>query len=83
MVIAMLNLCSSTVLFILTEWKLALMPVMPLRLYEDPAIFAMLIQNFIFDIVHYSHLYYPAHLLPKHPPIQHALLRRPNNPLRR
>lgn len=59
MVIAMLTLGSiSTVLFIVTEWKLALMPMMPLRLYQDPAICAILVQNFLFGIVYYSHLYY-------------------------
>lgn len=58
MVIAMLTLSSiSTILFIITEWKLALMPMMPLRFYKDPAC-DMLIQNFIFGIVYYSHLYH-------------------------
>lgn len=32
--------------------------MIPLRLHKDSAICAILIQNFIFDIVCYSHLYY-------------------------
>jgi hypothetical protein len=59
MVIAMLIVGSvSTALFVVSEWKLALMPMMPLRLYKDPAVCAILIQNFLFGIVYYSHLYY-------------------------
>jgi hypothetical protein len=33
------------------------MPMMPLRLYKNLAICAILIQNFLFVIVYYSHLY--------------------------
>jgi EmrB/QacA subfamily drug resistance transporter len=59
MVISMLTLGSiSTIIFICIEWKLALVPMMPLRLFRDPAICAILIQNFLFGIVYYSHLYY-------------------------
>ena len=46
------------VLFILVEWKWAIMPMMPLHLFKDPAIFAIMAQNLLFGIVYYSHLYY-------------------------
>ncbi|KAL3421986.1 hypothetical protein PVAG01_06142 [Phlyctema vagabunda] len=59
MVISMLTLGSvSMVLFVVVEWKFALMPMMPLHLFKIPAIFAILAQNFLFGIVYYSHLYY-------------------------
>ena len=34
------------------------MPMMPLHVYTIPAVCAILIQNFLFGIVYYSHLYY-------------------------
>jgi predicted MFS family arabinose efflux permease len=59
MVISMLTLGSiCMILFILVEWKWAVMPMMPLRLFQNPAIFAILVQNFLYGIVYYSHLYY-------------------------
>ena len=59
MIISMLVLGSlAAVLFILVEWKWADMPMMPLYVYKNPAVCAILIQNFLFGIVYYSHLYY-------------------------
>jgi predicted MFS family arabinose efflux permease len=59
MVISMLTLGSiSAVLFILVEWKWSAMPMMPLYVFKNPAVCAILIQNFLFGIVYYSHLYY-------------------------
>lgn len=59
MVISMLTLGSiSAVLFILVEWKWSAMPMMPLYVYKNPAVCAILIQNFLFGMVYYSHLYY-------------------------
>lgn len=59
MVISMLTLGSiSAVAFVIVEWKFAVMPMMPLHLFKNPAIFAILLQNFLFGIVYYSHLYY-------------------------
>jgi hypothetical protein len=59
MVIAMLTLGSiSMSLFILVEWKYAKMPMMPLHLFKNPAVCAILIQNFLSGIVYYSNLYY-------------------------
>ncbi|TVY53774.1 putative transporter C3H1.06c [Lachnellula cervina] len=59
MVISMLTLGSiSMVIFIIVEWKVAVMPMMPLHLFKIPAVCAIIIQNFLFGIVYYSHLYY-------------------------
>ncbi|KFY93128.1 hypothetical protein V500_03897 [Pseudogymnoascus sp. VKM F-4518 (FW-2643)] len=59
MVISMITLGGiCMVIFILVEWKIALMPMIQLRLFREPALFAILIQNFLFGIVYYSHMYY-------------------------
>lgn len=59
LVISMLTLGSlSMVLFILVEWKWARMPMLPLHLFKIPAVCAIIVQNFLFGIVYYSHLYY-------------------------
>lgn len=48
----------STLLFLYTEKKLALYPMMPLHLFLNPPVCAILIQNFLFGIVYYPHLYF-------------------------
>lgn len=59
MVISMLTLGGiCMVLFILVEWKFAAMPMLPLHLFKNPAVFAIFVQNLLFGIVYYSHLYY-------------------------
>ncbi|KAL6246445.1 hypothetical protein RBB50_006681 [Rhinocladiella similis] len=59
MVISMLTLGSIfMVSFFLNEWKLARLPMFPLRLFKNPALGAMLTQNFLIGIVFYSLLYY-------------------------
>ena len=59
MVISMLTLGGVfAVSFVLVEWKGAIMPMMPLHVYKIPAVCAILIQNLLFGIVYYSHLYY-------------------------
>jgi hypothetical protein len=59
MVISMLVLGAVCMIwFILVEWKWAAMPMMPLHLFHNPAVCAILIQNFLYGIVYYSHLYY-------------------------
>jgi len=59
MVISMIVLGSiSMMIFVLVEWKLAVMPMMPLHLFQTPAVCAILIQNFFIGIVYYSHLYF-------------------------
>ncbi|RFU24666.1 hypothetical protein B7463_g11667, partial [Scytalidium lignicola] len=46
------------ILFVIVEWKVAPFPMMPLRIFHNRAVAAILIQNFLFGIVYYSHLYY-------------------------
>ncbi|KUJ23010.1 MFS multidrug transporter-like protein [Mollisia scopiformis] len=59
MVISMLILGGiCMVLFVVVEWKFAVMPMMPLPLFKNPAISAIMIQNLLFGVVYYSHLYY-------------------------
>jgi MFS family permease len=59
MVISMLTLGGiCMVLFVIVEWKIAVMPMLPLHLFKIPAVCAILIQNLLFGIVYYSHLYY-------------------------
>jgi len=59
MVISMLVLGSiSMMVFVLVEWKFAVMPMMPLHLYQTPAVCAILIQNIFIGIVYFSHLYF-------------------------
>jgi MFS family permease len=45
-------------LFLFNEWKLARLPMFPLRLFRNRALAAMLAQNFLIGIVFYSLLYY-------------------------
>jgi MFS family permease len=59
MVISMITLGGiCMIMFILVELRWARMPMMPLHLFKNPAIFAILLQNFLYGIVYYSHLYY-------------------------
>jgi hypothetical protein len=59
MVISMLTLGSVCLLtFLVVEWKFAAMPMMPLHLFRNGPVCTILIQNFLFGIVYYSHLYY-------------------------
>lgn len=46
------------VMFGLTEWKLAKLPMFPFRLFKKPALAAMMIQNFLIGLAYYSLLYY-------------------------
>jgi MFS family permease len=46
------------ILFVLVEWKWAKMPMMPLHLFKNPAVCAIIIQNFCLGIVYYAHLYF-------------------------
>ncbi|KAE9990085.1 hypothetical protein EG327_001897 [Venturia inaequalis] len=59
MVITMLAISlASAVVFVLVEWKLALLPLMPLSMFKTPAVAAILAQNFLFGCAYYSELYY-------------------------
>lgn len=58
MVISMLAIGSASVLsFIIIEWRFTHMPMVPLHLFRNPAICAIIIQQFLLGIVHYSQIY--------------------------
>jgi MFS family permease len=58
MVISMLTLGSiSMLVFIVVEWKFAIMPMVPLRLFRSLPITGIISQQFLLGIVHYSQLY--------------------------
>ncbi|KAH7025678.1 major facilitator superfamily domain-containing protein [Microdochium trichocladiopsis] len=59
MVIAMITLGAFfLLLFVLHEYRFAKLPMLPLRLFNNPALAAMLTQNFLIGIVFQSLLYY-------------------------
>ena len=59
MVITMLVISLvSAIAFILIEWKVALLPLMPLSMFKNPAVAAILMQNFLFGCAYYAELYY-------------------------
>ncbi|KAF2762778.1 MFS general substrate transporter [Pseudovirgaria hyperparasitica] len=59
MVISMLTIGGlSLIAFVLIEWKFAKLPMMPLSLWTNPAVAALLIQNFFFGAVYYAYLYF-------------------------
>ncbi|QDS69558.1 hypothetical protein FKW77_007906 [Venturia effusa] len=59
MVISMLAISLIAAIgFLLVEWKVALLPLMPLSMFRTPAVAAILAQNFLFGCAYYSALYY-------------------------
>ncbi|KAL5402327.1 hypothetical protein PMIN06_009917 [Paraphaeosphaeria minitans] len=59
MVISMLVIGGCCMLaFLFIEYRVALLPMMPLSLFTSAPICVMLLQNFLFGIVYYSQLYY-------------------------
>ncbi|OTB08457.1 hypothetical protein M426DRAFT_71231 [Hypoxylon sp. CI-4A] len=59
MVISMLVVGScALVLFVLVEWKVARLPMMPVQIFRNPVVTVLLIQNFLFGAVYQSYLYY-------------------------
>lgn len=46
------------VAFILVEWKVSKLPMVPMRMFKTPAVAAILLQNFLFGYVYYAELYY-------------------------
>ncbi|KAF2467736.1 MFS general substrate transporter [Lindgomyces ingoldianus] len=59
MVISMLTLGGFfLVAFIFNEWKVAKLPMIPLRLFKNAPLAAMLVQNFLIGIVWYPVLYF-------------------------
>ncbi|TLD36019.1 gb [Venturia nashicola] len=59
MVVTMLAISlASAIAFVLVEWKVAMLPLMPLTMFKTPAVAAILAQNFLFGCAYYSELYY-------------------------
>ncbi|KAK4937254.1 hypothetical protein LTR10_022086 [Elasticomyces elasticus] len=59
MVISMLVIGAlSSLTFLFVEWKVATLPMMPLNMYTNAPVAAVLAQNFFFGMVYYSNLYY-------------------------
>jgi MFS family permease len=59
MVISMLTVGGCSLLaFLYVEWKVATLPMMPLSMFTNPPVAAILAQNFFFGMVYYSNLYY-------------------------
>ncbi len=44
--------------FLAVEWKVASLPMMPLSMFTNVPVAAVLIQNFLFGMVYYSNLFY-------------------------
>ncbi|KAF4990572.1 hypothetical protein FGRMN_8387 [Fusarium graminum] len=47
-----------TVLFVLYEWKISKLPIMPLRLYREPHCWALYLQSFLMGIVYFGNFFY-------------------------
>ncbi|KAF5671198.1 major facilitator superfamily transporter [Fusarium heterosporum] len=47
-----------TALFVLYEWKIAKLPIMPLRLYRDPHCWALYLQSFLMGIAYFGNFFY-------------------------
>lgn len=59
LVISMLSIAGvAIVAFILVEWKVSKLPMVPMRMFKTPAVAVILLQNFLFGYVYYSELYY-------------------------
>jgi MFS family permease len=59
MVISMLAISlASAFAFIMIEWKVALLPLMPLSMFKNAPVAAILVQNFLFGCAYYAELYY-------------------------
>ncbi|KAH9900529.1 major facilitator superfamily domain-containing protein [Xylariomycetidae sp. FL2044] len=59
MVVSMLVIGScSLVAFVLIEWRVAKLPMMPVQIFKNPVVTVLLIQSFLFGAVYQSYLYY-------------------------
>lgn len=59
LVISMLSVAGVAIMaFLLVEWKVSKLPMVPMRIFRTPAVAAILLQNFLFGYVYYSELYY-------------------------
>ncbi|KJZ72132.1 hypothetical protein HIM_08505 [Hirsutella minnesotensis 3608] len=57
----------SLILFVLVEWKLAKLPMMPISMYRNPVIVVLLSQSFLLGLVYQSYVYYiPLYLQNAH-----------------
>ncbi|KAI8654384.1 MFS domain-containing protein [Fusarium sp. Ph1] len=65
MVISMLAIGSlSCLLFLLIEWKIAKLPMMPVTIFANKEVVILLIHSFLFGAVYQSYIYYlPLYLL--------------------
>ncbi|KND90036.1 putative transporter C3H1.06c [Tolypocladium ophioglossoides CBS 100239] len=68
MAISMLAIGSlSLVLFVLVEWKLAKLPMMPVAVYRNPVVVVLLAQSFVLGLVYQAAVYYtPLYLQNAH-----------------
>lgn len=59
MVISMLTIGAiCAVLFVIVEWRISDLPMIPLSLFRNPAIAAIMGQNFFFGLVYYTYIYF-------------------------
>ncbi|KAJ5211962.1 uncharacterized protein N7498_003608 [Penicillium cinerascens] len=59
LVIAMLSVGGvATIAFILVEWKVAKLPMVPLSMFRTPAVTVILLQNLFFGYCYYAELYF-------------------------
>lgn len=47
-----------TILFVVYEWKLAHLPIMPLRLYQAPHCWALYLQSFLTGLAYFGNFFY-------------------------
>ncbi|KAG8428764.1 hypothetical protein J3459_002450 [Metarhizium acridum] len=59
MVISMLAIGTlSLIAFVVIEWKVAALPMMPVSMFKNPVIVVILIQTFLLGLVYQSYVYY-------------------------
>ena len=59
MVISMLTIGGLLfIAFFIVEWKLSRLPMIPIYIFKNPPVAAILIQQFFFGIIYYGYLYY-------------------------
>ncbi|KAI0478549.1 major facilitator superfamily domain-containing protein [Xylariaceae sp. FL0804] len=59
MVIAMLAVGGlAFALFVVVEWKVARLPMMPVQMFKSPVVVVLLLQTFLFGAVYQSYIYY-------------------------
>jgi MFS family permease len=59
MVISMMTIGAVLmVLFVIVEWKIARLPMMPMSIWRNRAVASILVQNFFFGIVFYGYMYF-------------------------